>query len=99
MRAILILMLSAGVAYADAKEDAYKAIAVKIATAHICKDVTGDNEPFKTAVAEAPQRLISAGYSDAEANEKLQIILSALGPHATEAITPQLCGDMLRLMK
>jgi len=99
MRALMILLITAGAASADTKDAAYQAVAVKIATAHTCRDVTGDPKPYDAAVLEAQARLKAAGYSDAEAKEKLQIIVSALKPADTKSITPQLCHDMLKAMK
>lgn len=99
MRTLLILLMTAGAAFADTKDAAYQAVAVKIATAHACRDVTGDPKPYDAAVLEAPVRLKTAGYSDAEAQKRLQNIVSALKPADTKSITPQLCHDMLKLMK
>jgi hypothetical protein len=99
MRTLLFLMLASGVAVADTKAATYQAVAVKIATAHTCRDVTGDANAYDAAISEAPSRLKAAGYSDSEAQEKLQIIVSGLKSVDTKTITPQLCRDMLNLMR
>ncbi|WP_037076068.1 hypothetical protein [Neorhizobium vignae] len=101
MRAILILMLTAGAAVADQKTEALQRAGFMIVTAYNCQGYELSALPYEAAIPKARAQLVASGYSDREADQAMERFKSVENakPNADGKVTKQLCEMLLDRLK
>ncbi|KKX25289.1 hypothetical protein [Rhizobium sp. LC145] len=101
MRALLILLMTAGAALADEKVKALQTSAFYISTAFHCQRVVSSGADYQQALVAGQANLMKAGYSEKEAGDMIASVTSKLGqkPDPDGKLTEGLCRDMLKRLK
>jgi hypothetical protein len=91
---IAILMMTTGAA-AQTGSEAYQAAAMRLTTTFQCAEVTGDEDAYERAKADA----LEAGF-EGEPLDAAGLIAAVEEQEAdTSALTPEFCADMVQMLE